>query len=73
MIDISLINLLSLNVFYNIYSIPKELKYTVVFPSKNNETQCIPLLCLSSIFTAYTQSFILHKSVIEKALLKLGS
>ena len=31
------------NTSYGIYSIPKESKYTVVFPSIDNETQCDPL------------------------------
>ena len=31
-----------------IYSIPKESKYRTIFLSINNETQCVPLLCLSS-------------------------
>ena len=49
-----------------IYSIPKELKYTAVFPSINNETQCVPLLCLSSRFFTYVPSFILGKMSLEK-------
>ena len=39
-IDLSLI---LLNTSWGIYSIPKESKYTLVFLSINNETQCVPL------------------------------
>ena len=44
-----------------IYSIPKESKYTVKFLSINNETQCVPLLFLSSRFITYVPSFSLGK------------
>ena len=55
------------------YSIPKELKYTALFLSKNNVTQCVPLLFLSSRFTTYVQSFVLSKLTLEKTALNLGS
>ena len=48
------------------YSIPKESKYTAVFLSINNETQCIPLLCLSSMLMTYTLSFVLGKLSLKK-------
>ena len=35
-----------LNISSEIYSIPKKSKYTAVFLSKNNEIQCVYLLCL---------------------------
>ena len=38
------------NTLWGIYSIPKESKYTAVFLSINNETECVPLLFLSSRF-----------------------
>ena len=41
MVDLSLI---LLNTSWGIYSVLKESKYTVVFVSINNKTQCVPLL-----------------------------
>ena len=53
---------------------PKRIKYTALFLSKNNEIQCVPLLCLSSRFMTYVQSFVLSKlSLKKKKTLKLGS
>ena len=49
------------NTSIGIYSIPKESKYAAVFLSINNETQCVPLLSLSSTFMTYGPSFILGK------------
>ena len=48
--------------------------HTSVFLLKNNETQCIPLLCLPLRFMAYTHasSFILGKLSLEKTPLNLG-
>ena len=48
------------------YSISKELKYTAVFSSANNKTQCVSLLLLSLTFMTYTPSFILGKMFLEK-------
>ena len=61
------------NTSCGIYSIPKQSKYAVVSLSINNETQCVPLLILSSRFMAYAESFILDKLFLEKAPLNLGS
>ena len=69
-IDLSLV---LLNTSSVIYSILKESKYTADFLSINNETQCIPLLCLSSRLTTYTPSFTLVKLCFDKAQLNLGS
>ena len=69
-IDLSLI---LFNTSWGIYSIPKESKYAAVFLSINNETQCVPLLCLSSRFMTYAPSFNLGKSSLEKTPLNLGS
>ena len=44
-----------------------------MFVSINNETQCAPLLYLSSRFTTYTPSFNLGKLSLEKTPLNLGS
>ena len=52
---------------------PKESKYTALFLSVSNETQCVPLLCLSSQFMTYAASFILGKLSLEKTLLNLDS
>ena len=60
------------NSFWNIYSIPKESKYTAKIFFINNETQCVFLLFLSSRFIAYAPSFILGKLFFEKTLLNLG-
>ena len=60
---------LSLILFNNpcgISSMPKESQYAVVFLSRNNETKCIPLLCLSSRFVTYAPFFILAKLCIEQ-------
>ena len=56
-----------------INSIPKESKYTAVFLLINNETQCVPLIFLSSSFMSYVPSFILGKFFLEKIPLNLGS
>ena len=65
--------LILFNTSSGIYSISRELKYTAVCLSINNETQCVPLLCLSSRFITCTPSFILGKLALEKAPLNLGS
>ena len=67
-IDLSLI---LLNTSCGLYSIPKESKYTAIFLSINNETQCVSLLCLSSRFMTKAPSFILGKSSYEKTPLSL--
>ena len=41
--------------------------------SINNETNCFPLLCLSSRFMLYAPSFILGQLFLDKTPLKLGS
>ena len=56
------------NTSRRIYSIPKEWKYTT-----NNETQCVPLLFLSSRFITYASSFILGKLFLGKTILNLDS
>ena len=48
----------------------KESKYTAVFLSINNETQCAPLLFLSPRFVTYSAPFILGKFSLG---LNLGS
>ena len=55
------------------YSIPKESKFTHVFLSINNETQCVPLLFLASRFMTYALSFTLTKLFFEKTPLNKGS
>ena len=55
-----------------IYWIPKELKNTDTFLSKNNEIQCVPLVCFSSRFITFAASFISGKLSLEKTPLKLG-
>ena len=67
-VDLSLI---LFNMSRGIYSIPRESKYTAVFLSINNKTQCIPLTFLLSIFMAYAPSFILGKLFLEKIPLHL--
>ena len=67
------LSLILLNTSCEIYSIPSKLKYTTVFLSINNETQCIPLLCLSSKFLTYARSFIVGKLSFEKLPLNLAS
>ena len=47
-------------------------KYTAVFLVTNNETQCVPLLCLSPRFMTYSPSFILRELSLEKTPLHLG-
>ena len=49
------------------------MKVQVIRLSINNETQCVPLLCLSSTFMTYILSFILDKLSFEKTPLNLGS
>ena len=66
------LSLILLSTSCRIYSIPKESKYTVVFLSLNNETQCVAFLCLSSIFITYAPSFILGKLSFEKTPLNIG-
>ena len=41
--------------------------------SINNETHCVPLLCLLSRFMTYAPSFILGKLSVEKIPLNLQS
>ena len=65
--------LILFNIYCGIYSIPKQSKFTVVFLPINNETQCIPLLYLSSRFMAFAPSFILDKLSLEKTPLNLDS
>ena len=60
--------LILFNTSSRIYSIPKESKYTAKFLSINNETQCFPLLFLSSKFNTYAPSFILDKLFLEKII-----
>ena len=55
-----------------IFDFAFESKYTVVFFSINNETQCVLLLCLSSRFMTYALPFILGKLSLEKTPLNLG-
>ena len=61
-----------LNISSEIYSIPKKSKYTAVFLSKNNEIQCVYLLCLQWRLMTFTSSFVLDKSSLEKTPLNLG-
>ena len=68
-IDLSLI---LVNTSRGIYSIPKESKYIASFLSINNETQCVPLLYLSSRFMTFAPSFVLGKLFLEKTPLNLG-
>ena len=56
-----------------IYSIPKESKYTAVYLSVNNETQCVPSFLLLLIFLTCTPSFIHDKLFLNKIPLNLGS
>ena len=67
------LSLILFNTSCGIYSIPKESNYTAKFLSINSETQCVPLLFLSSIFIIYDLSFILGKLFLEKTQLNLGS
>ena len=67
------LSLVLLKTSWGTHSIPKKSKYTAVFLSINNETQCVPLLCLSSRFMANAPSFILGKLSLEKAPLNVGS
>ena len=53
-----------------IYLFPKELKWTAVFQSRYNETECILLLCLSLRSITYTPSFTLCKLSLVKTPLK---
>ena len=59
-----------LNTSCGIYSISKEFNSKAVLLSINNETQCVPLLCLSSRFMTYALSFILDKLSLEKNTIK---
>ena len=54
-------------------NIPKESKCIGTFLWINNETQCVPLLFLSSKFMKYASTFILGKLLLETTLLNLGS
>ena len=65
------LSLILFDTFGVIHSIIKESKYTAVFLSINNETQCVPLLCLSSIYMTYAPSFILGKLSLEKMAINL--
>ena len=69
-IDLSLI---LFNTSFGIHSVPKKSKYTAVFLSINNETECVPFLCWSSRFMTYAPSIILGKLSLEKTPLNLGS
>ena len=53
------------NTCFGIYYILRESKYTAVFLLINNESQCVPLFCLSSRFMTEAQSFILGKLSLE--------
>ena len=66
------LSLILLNTSCAIFSFPKESKYTGVCLSINNETKCVPLLCLSLRFIAYVLYFILRKLSFEKTPLNLG-
>ena len=59
--------------FRNIFNSKRIKKKTPVYLSINNETQWVPLLCLSSRFMNYASSFILRKLSLEKTQLNLGS
>ena len=63
MIDLSLI---LHNASDGICSISKESRHAAVLLSIKNETQCVPLLCLSRRFITYAPSFILSKLFIDK-------
>ena len=52
---------------WGVYSISKESKYTAVFLSINNESQCVPLLFLLSKFMTYAPSFVQGKFFLEKS------
>ena len=67
------LSLILLNTSCEIYSIPRESKYTVIFISVSNEIQCVPLRCLSSRFMTYNTSSILGKLSFEKAPLNQDS
>ena len=67
------LSLILFNTSCGMYSILKKLKYTAVFLSINNETQCVPLLCLSSEFIAYLLPFNLGILSLEKTPLQRGS
>ena len=67
------LSLILFNTSCGMYSILKRLKYTTVFLSINNETQCVPLLCLSSEFMTYLLPFNLGILSLEKTPLQLGS
>ena len=58
-IDLSLI---LFNTSCGIYSVLKKSNYTAVSLSINNETQCVPLFCLSLRFITYALSVILSSS-----------
>ena len=64
------LSLILFNISCGIYSIPKESKYTAVFQLMNKETQCVPLLFLSSRFLIYAPSFIVGKLFLEKNAIK---
>ena len=51
----------------------KQPMYAAVFLSINKETQCVPLLFLSSRFITFAPSFVLGKLSLEKTPLNLGS
>ena len=53
--------LILLNTSLRLYSVTKESKYSTIFCAKNNESQCFPLLCLSSRFMTCAPSFTLGK------------
>ena len=67
------LSLILFNISCEIYYIPKTSKYTAVFFSRNNETQCVSLFCLSLRFITYAPSFILGKLSLEKPPSNLGS
>ena len=62
-IDLSLI---LFNTSWGTYSISKGSKYTALFLSINNETECLPLLFLSLRFLTYALSFFLVNCFLRK-------
>ena len=62
--------LILLNNSCGIYSIPKELKYIAVSLSINNETQCVPLLFLSSGFITNAINPRLVIEILKSEILK---
>ena len=53
------------NTSWGMYSIPKDLEYTAIFLSINNETQCIPLICLSLTFMFFPLFYVNRMNSIK--------